>query len=158
LLHGVASSHPDWHFVLIGDEEESVRSDWMPKLRRLSNVHHIGHRDYEELPDYLRGMSVGLLPNVINGFTTAMYPMKFHEYLAAGLPVAATPTAFTQEPHAGLEVGAGVDGFGAAIARQLARGRLTPGEAAAAVGDNTWDKRMDRMEELLAPRAAEAVR
>ncbi len=157
LLHDVATAHPEWQFVLIGDEEESARSDWVPKLRRLDNIHHLGHRDYAELPEYLRGMSVGLLPNVINGFTTGMYPMKFHEYLAAGLPVAATPTAFTREAHAGLDVGAGVEDFAAAIARQLARGRLTLEEAAAAVGDNTWEKRMDRMEELLAPRKAEAA-
>ena len=34
--------------------------------------------------------NVGLLPCVLNQYTRAMFPMKFFEYLAAGLPVVST--------------------------------------------------------------------
>ena len=33
---------------------------------------------------------VGLLPCMLNQYTRAMFPMKFFEYLAAGLPVVST--------------------------------------------------------------------
>jgi glycosyltransferase involved in cell wall biosynthesis len=42
------------------------------------------------LPDYLRGFDVALLPCPLNDYTRSMFPMKFFEYLAAGVPVVAT--------------------------------------------------------------------
>jgi glycosyltransferase involved in cell wall biosynthesis len=53
-------------------------------------VHCIGWRPYARLPNYLRGIDVALLPQRSNGYTRAMFPMKFFEYLAAGTPVVAT--------------------------------------------------------------------
>lgn len=149
LLAHVAREHPEWQFIIIGEEREGQHSQSVEQLRRLENAHLIGHRDYASLPDYLAAMSVGLLPTVNNAYTRGMFPMKFYEYLAAGLPVASTPVAFTNGTHQGLEIGGGAEGFAAAIERQLARGRLTRAEAEAAVGDNTWERRMDRMERLL---------
>src|SRR5207244_3469682 len=60
------------------------------RLRSCANVHFLGWRPYAELPDYLRGIDVALLPSLINGYTRAMFPMKFFEYLAAGRPVVGT--------------------------------------------------------------------
>jgi hypothetical protein len=75
--------------------------------------------------------------------------MKFYEYLAAGVPVVSTPLAFTLEPRDGLEVGADEAGFIAAVERQLRRGRLGADAARAAVGDNVWEARLDKMLHIL---------
>lgn len=150
LLARVARARPMWQLVLIGDEREGQRSSALAALVSLANVHLLGYRPYDDLPDYLRGMAVGLLPLLNNAYTDSMYPMKFHEYLAAGLPVVATPAAFTSDSHSNMEVGEDADGFIRAIERQLARGRLTVAEADRAVGDNTWERRLDLMEEALA--------
>jgi len=90
-------------------------------------------------------MSAGVLPTLLNDYTRSMFPMKFFEYLAAGLPVISTPLDFAKEPRAGLEVGGTVDAFVAAIEKQLARGKLSADESLAAVGDNTWEHRLDKM-------------
>ena len=90
-------------------------------------------------------MRVGVLPTLLNEYTRSMFPMKFYEYLAAGLPVVSTPLDFAKEPRAGLEVGGDADAFIAAIEKQLARGKLTASEAVAAVGENTWERRLDKM-------------
>ena len=74
-----------------------------------------------------------------------MFPMKFYEYLAAGLPVVSTPLDFAKESRAGLEVGSDVAVFISAIEKQLARGKLSADEARAAVGENTWKRRLDKM-------------
>jgi glycosyltransferase involved in cell wall biosynthesis len=145
LIFDAARVRPDWHWIFIGEEREGQRSAFVPQLSQLPNVHFLGYRSYEQLPDYLRGMNVGLLPTLLNEYTRSMFPMKFYEYLAAGLPVVSTPLDFAKEPLAGLEVAGNVEEFVRAIAMQLDRGRLTAEEAVSAVGENTWDRRLEKM-------------
>lgn len=145
LIFGAASRRQDWQWVFVGEEREGQRSEWVPRLKALPNVHFLGYRRYEELPDYLRGMQVGLLPTLLNGYTRSMFPMKFFEYLAAGLPVVSTPLDFTRGGFEGLEVGDTAGAFVDAVERQLCRGRLSREEALACVGNNTWDSRVERM-------------
>lgn len=145
LILAAARSRPDWQWIFIGEEREGQRSEMVLQLKELPNVHFLGYRSYEELPAYLRGMSVGLLPTLLNDYTRSMFPMKFFEYLAAGLPVVSTPLDFTKDQSEGLEVGGTPEDFVAAIKRQLQRGKLTPEQSLAYVGDNTWDARTVKM-------------
>ena len=91
LLEGIVTSRPEWHMVFIGDLREGQSSGSIARLRRCTNVHFLGWRPYASLPDYLRGIDVALLPQRLNEYTRAMFPMKFFEYLAAGKPLVATP-------------------------------------------------------------------
>jgi glycosyltransferase involved in cell wall biosynthesis len=145
LLLQTANARPDWQWVIIGEEREGQRSELLAQLARMPNVHLLGYRPYQVLPQYLRGMQIGVLPTLLNDYTRSMFPMKFYEYLAAGLPVVSTPLDFAKEPHAGLEVGGDRDAFIAAIEKQLARGKLSADEAREAVGENTWHERLDKM-------------
>ncbi|MGF6371309.1 hypothetical protein OKW40_004059 [Paraburkholderia sp. RAU6.4a] len=138
-------ARPQWQWVIIGEEREGQRSDLLAQRKRLLNVHLLGYRPYRVLPQYLRGMRVGVLPTLINEYAHSMFPMKFYEYLAAGLPVVSTPLDFAKEPRAGLEVGGDADAFIAAIENHLARGKLSAEEVRAAVGENTWEARLDKM-------------
>jgi glycosyltransferase involved in cell wall biosynthesis len=145
LLLQTAKARPHWQWVIIGEEREGQRSELLAQLARLPNVHLLGYRPYQVLPQYLRGMQVGVLPTLLNDYTRSMFPMKFYEYLAAGLPVVSTPLDFAKEPRAGLEVGGDAGAFIAAIEKQLARGKLSEDEAREAVGENTWEARLDKM-------------
>jgi glycosyltransferase involved in cell wall biosynthesis len=145
LLMQTAQARPQWQWVIIGEEREGQRSELLAQLARLPNVHLLGYRSYRSLPQYLRGMQVGVLPTLLNEYTRSMFPMKFYEYLAAGLPVVSTPLDFAREPRAGLEVGGDANAFIGAIEKQLARGKLSAEEAVAAVGENTWERRLDKM-------------
>jgi glycosyltransferase involved in cell wall biosynthesis len=149
LLLEVARRRKDWSWIFIGEEREGQQSELVAELARLPNAHFFGYRSYDSLPDYLRGMQVGLLPTLLNDYTRSMFPMKFFEYLAAGLPVVSTPLAFTEQMSDGLEIGGDAAGFEAAIERQLARGRLTQEEARLYVGENTWDARTAKMLEYV---------
>jgi len=51
-----------------------------------------GHQAVQRLARLLKGLDLGLLPLRLTPYTQAMFPMKFFEYLAAGLPVVATPS------------------------------------------------------------------
>ncbi|EON11204.1 group 1 glycosyl transferase [Pandoraea sp. SD6-2] len=151
LILAAVNKAPAWQWIFIGEEREGQRNEVISQLRAYPNVHFIGYRSYEDLPLYLRGMSVGLLPTSLNTYTQAMFPMKFFEYLAAGLPVVSTPLDFIRGGFDGLEVGGTPDEFVAAIARQLHRGRLTADESSDYVGDNTWDARIAKMLDCIRP-------
>lgn len=149
LIFDVASNRPDWHWVLIGDEREGQSSPLVKKLKTLSNVHLLGRREYEELPGYLRGIDVGTLPTLLNHYTRAMFPMKYFEYLAAGVPVVSTSLEFTKIHHGGLCVATGSLAFEKEIAIQLAHGRFTVAQSTELVGCNTWSARLNKMLNLI---------
>lgn len=141
LLIDAARMKPEWSWVFIGEEREGQKSPLVAELARLPNVHFLGYRPYAVLPDYLRGMQVGLLPSLINDYTRGMFPMKYYEYLAAGLPVAATPLDFQRACPGGIASGAGPDDFVRALGDQLSGGRFSKEGASELIGDNTWGSR-----------------
>ena len=87
LLDAVARAHPDWQLVMVGPV---VKID-PASLPRRPNVHYLGQRSYEELPGYLHGWDVCLLPFARNEATRFISPTKTLEYMAAGKPIVSTP-------------------------------------------------------------------
>lgn len=121
LLEQLARLHPHWSFVLIGPVGEGDPSTDVSQVAGLANVHLLGARPYAALPAYLKGLDVGLLPLTFNPYTRAMFPMKFFEYLAAGLPVVATAIdALRPFGHLALVCEPGEAAFAAAITAALA--------------------------------------
>lgn len=56
------------------------------------NISAVGHVDYDNLPKALSDCKVGILPfRTDSDWTMHADPIKIYEYLAAGLPVVATP-------------------------------------------------------------------
>jgi len=145
LLLDAARLKPEWSWVLIGEEREGQKSPLVAELKTLPNVYFLGYKPYTELPDYLRGMQVGLLPSQINDYTRGMFPMKYFEYMAAGLPVVSTPLEFTDACRRGLKIGVGPDQVVAAILSQLASGRFGHEQASSIVSSNTWKSRTTAM-------------
>lgn len=89
LLAEAASLRPDWNFVLVGPV---VKID-PATLPKADNIHYLGARVYDQLPDYLAGWDVALMPFALNESTRYISPTKTPEYLAAGKPVVSTPIA-----------------------------------------------------------------
>lgn len=88
---------------------------------------------------------VGLIPHRRTALTEAMSPLKLYEYLAGGLPVAATDLA----PMRGIDprvqlVGEGGD-FAGAVRHALALGRAGEQEREAFVQANSWRSRHDSL-------------
>jgi GT2 family glycosyltransferase len=61
-------------------------------------VKAVGEVSYTELPRWLHGMDVCLIPFLVNELTLATNPVKVYEYLAAGKPVVATELPELGEP------------------------------------------------------------
>ncbi len=85
MLTAMARARPHWSFVLVGPLQTSAG-----ELKRLPNVHLAGQKPHEELPDYIRGFDVGIVPYLFNTYTATVVPTKINEYLAMGKPVVST--------------------------------------------------------------------
>jgi glycosyltransferase involved in cell wall biosynthesis len=89
LLKKIAEHFKNGSVVLIGkitvDGEEKVKI-----LNDVPNIHFLGRKPYEELPNYCKGFDVALNPFVMNELTRNVNPLKVREYLAAGLEVVST--------------------------------------------------------------------
>jgi glycosyltransferase involved in cell wall biosynthesis len=95
LLDGVAQARPDWHLVIIGPV---VKID-PASLPKHPNIHYLGSKSYQELPQYLAGWDVALLPFARNESTRFISPTKTPEYLAAGKPVVSTSIRDVVRPY-----------------------------------------------------------
>ena len=83
LIEQVATMRPEWQIILIGPV---VKID-PATLPKNSNIHYLGGKSYQELPAYLGGWDISLIPFAINESTKFISPTKTPEYLAAGKPV-----------------------------------------------------------------------
>lgn len=92
LISVVARQRPDWSFVMIGD----IFTTDLAGLDTLPNVHLLGLRPYSEMPRFLYWFDACLIPFRMYNVTHAVDPVKFYEYMSAGKPVIATPTAELQ--------------------------------------------------------------
>ena len=81
LLGALARLRSDWQFVMIGPV---VKID-EATLPRLPNIHWLGCKPYSDLPRYLAGWNVGLMPFALNASTRFISPTKTPEFLAAGV-------------------------------------------------------------------------
>src|SRR4051812_12791732 len=100
LIEGIAKMLPDWHIVMVGPVVKISEDD----LPRAANIHYLGGKDYKELPAYLGGWDVGLLPFALNESTRYISPTKTPEYLAAGLRAVSTPIADMVTPYGDLDM------------------------------------------------------
>jgi UDP-galactopyranose mutase len=87
LLASVADARPEWSLVVVGPVVKIDPAD----LPHRANIHYLGGKGYEELPAYLGGWDVALMPFAINDSTKFISPTKTPEYLAGGRPVVSTP-------------------------------------------------------------------
>lgn len=100
LLDRVAAMRPDWHFVMIGP---IVKID-PATLPNHPNIHYLGGKKYQELPEYLAGWDIALLLFARNESTRFISPTKTPEYLAAGKPVISTSIRDVVRPYGELKL------------------------------------------------------
>lgn len=145
LLYETSLNHPEWSFVIIGEEREGQSDRFLEKMKGLKNVHFLGYRKYKILPNYMRGMAIGLLPTLLNDYTESMFPMKYYEYVASGLRVVSTPLCFSKNVKYSIAIGSDTHGFAAAINQELNKPKLSRSDVSLIVGENTWRSRTNKM-------------
>ena len=152
LLDSIAAARPDWSFVIIGPV---VKID-PGKLPRRPNIQYLGAKDYSELPDYLRGWDVALMPFAINAATKFISPTKTPEYLASGRPVVSTAITDVVRQYGELEaveIASTARGFLSACERLLALPRSSDApwrlETELLLSQMSWDNVVRDMSKLI---------
>jgi UDP-galactopyranose mutase len=163
LLDAVALARPDWRIVMIGPV---VKID-PAALPRRDNIHYLGGKAYADLPAYLAGWDVALLPFARNESTRFISPTKTPEYLAAGKPVVSTSIRDVVRPYGDMKlvgIADTAEEFVKAVEFALdERGRSAEWLARVDefLGQTSWDKTWGRMsrliEEVTATRRASVV-
>jgi len=92
----VAERKPEWNFVIIGPVIKIDENS----LPRLNNIHYLGGKTYEELPQYLSGWDIAIIPFLLNDSTKYISPTKTPEYLAAEKPVISSSITDVVNPYA----------------------------------------------------------
>jgi UDP-galactopyranose mutase len=153
LLAAVASMRLDWQFVMVGPVVK-ISEDELP---RRPNIHYLGGKSYAELPAYLSGWDVALMPFAMNESTQFISPTKTPEYLAGGRPVVSTPIRDVVRHYGqltGVKIAATPQEFVAAceealeLAKHPESGWLA--EADLMLSATSWDTTQARMAGLIA--------
>jgi UDP-galactopyranose mutase len=158
LLAGVADLRPEWQLVMIGPVVKVDPAD----LPRRPNIHWLGGRGYAELPAYIAGWDVAMLPFARNESTRFISPTKTPEYLAAGRPVVSTSIRDVVRPYGeqGLvriaDTPAEFVAAAEAALQDEARSASWLSRVDAMLASTSWDLTWSRMDEIL--RAALDVR
>ena len=95
LIDRLSQLRPQWHFILIGPFAK-IDPEQLPKNE---NIHYLGRKDYKDLPFYLGGWDVAILPFALNESTKYISPTKTPEYLAGGKPVISTSITDVVNPY-----------------------------------------------------------
>jgi UDP-galactopyranose mutase len=165
LLAGLAAARPDWQFVMLGPV---VKID-PAVLPRAGSIHYLGSKTYDELPKYIAGWDVALLPFARNESTRFISPTKTPEYMAAGKPVVSTSIRDVVRPYGqkGLvRIADTVDEFVAACEAAMAEDPVARmRDADAFLRQTSWDGTWAQMRQIVqstltpadAARAASAI-
>ena len=153
LLDKVAAMRPDWSFVMVGPVVKIAPED----LPTRHNIHYLGGKTYDQLPSYLAGWDVALMPFAMNESTQFISPTKTPEYLAGGRPVVSTPIKDVVRTYGeleGVKIASTPEEFVAACedALELSRNRESGwlAEADLMLSAASWDTTQARMSGLIA--------
>jgi glycosyltransferase involved in cell wall biosynthesis len=139
LVAFLAVQRPEWNFLMIG--RVAVPSE---KIPRLPNLHFIGQRPYERLPDFGRQFDAAIIPYRLNQQVFHANPLKLREYLAMGKPVVSVRTPETEQYGDVIEIADGQDAFLKSLDRVIQQ-RETPEtiqRRSLRVAPFSWDARV----------------
>lgn len=173
LLHKVARTHPEWHFVLVGPVNyvgsrqqaaggrEATTTDRTPasrlppaalsmeNLRSLPNVHFLGTKSREQIPAYVHAFDVAIIPYRESPYNRASFPLKFWEFLAAGKPVVASGLP-SLEPYRHLvTLVSSPDMFARGIQDALTHSAEGREARVSEAQKHSWESRVNTLEQLL---------
>ncbi len=156
VLEALARTHPDWSLVFVGPEGAPGpwRERWQA-LRTLPNVHWLGARTVDAIAPYVQHVDVGLLCYRVDAYTRYIYPLKLHEFLAAGVPVVGSDIPSLRRFDDTIAIAAGVEGWERSVRTALDARSRTPDRVAArrrVARAHDWNAIAARIASILASR------
>lgn len=150
LLAAVAAARPAWQLVMVGPLAKIDPAS----LPRQSNIHYLGQQAYADLPAFVAGWDVCLMPFALNEATRFISPTKVLEYMAAEKPVVSTPIADVQGPYGHVVAiadspGQFIAACDGALAMSADQRAAMVNEMRRIVAGTSWDSMAARMHAIL---------
>lgn len=145
LLDSVASLRNDWNIILIGPVVKIDEKD----LPRRPNIHYLGMKTYHELPHYLAGWDVAIMPFAKNESTRFISPTKTPEFLAAGKPVISTSINDVVRQYKNVVLFADSPEEFVSVAEKAVRNEAWLAKVDGMLKENSWDRTWKGMEEIM---------
>lgn len=146
LLKSIATLRPSWSIAMVGYV-------WFGFDQRVfhgvPNIHVLGPQEYSDLPLFMKGMDVGLMPFPLNDITRNGDALKCYEYLSAGLPVVGRDVPVARRLPDFVATADTAEEFVAACEAQLADTAMTPTRRNKAMRAHDWSCRVSRKLEII---------
>ncbi len=156
-LTALARQKPEWSLVFLGEVRFAGPADAWQKLVELPNVHHLGAVNVREVPSYVKGFDVGLMPYVLDRHSDNVSPLKLYDYFAAGIPVVSARIQAVLEFSRYVElVGPGRD-YVAAASAALAQPAAGRPDRLALAKASSWERRVEQLSTLIEARLADTA-
>jgi len=95
LIEAAATQRPEWQIVMVGPVVK-ISPDSLP---RRDNIHYLGQQRYDELPNFVAGWDLCMMPFARNDATEFISPTKVLEYMAAEKPIVSTSITDVAMPY-----------------------------------------------------------
>jgi glycosyltransferase involved in cell wall biosynthesis len=120
LLLRLSAKHPEYSFVFVGARKNDEHvGEAVTELSRRPNVYLLGQVTTSAMASYPQHFDVCIMPYILNDYTSYVYPLKLHEYLASGKPVIASPTRLLKEFEGVVHLAQTTEDWSTAIAAGL---------------------------------------
>jgi glycosyltransferase involved in cell wall biosynthesis len=152
LLRAIIQARPYWSYVFIGwISPYPTCVDNIRAIQSQPNVYVLGRQEFNALPSFLRGFDVAILPYQTSGAGPTVNPNKMYYYLAAGVPLVATPTPEIAQYGEVISLADNPTDFLRALEQRLSSGREDERvkQGIAIARENTWEKRTKGMLEII---------
>lgn len=151
LIDAIAKARPEWNIVMVGPTAKIEPQD----LPRRDNIHWLGQQSYEDLPKFIKGWDVCLMPFALNDATKFISPTKTLEYMACGRPSVSTSIRDVVEPYGHVvRIADTPEGFITDCEMIMARTPQEQEEHARELGEivarTSWDITANAMADLIA--------
>ncbi|MGB6834138.1 MAG: glycosyltransferase [Candidatus Acidiferrum sp.] len=156
LLRNLPAQRPEWSFVFVGDVVE--HPEIVPILREMAtrkNVFFLGSKPAQVAALYPQHFDVCIMPYAMNDYTKYIYPLKLHEYLAAGQPIVSMPLPAVKPFSKYLSLAETEEEWLSALSESLSPEQNRPAEREArqaVAKEHDWDVLVGRIAKCFAER------
>jgi glycosyltransferase involved in cell wall biosynthesis len=156
MLKELAETHPEWSLVFLGVVNLDKQAESWRAMRALPNVHLLDPVPAPQVPDYVKGFQVGLMPYLLDLQVQNSSPLKMYDYMAAGIPIASIDMPPARPFESLICLAEGRQAFARAVGAALADQSPERREARRQLAkQHSWDARVQDLMGVIDARLAE---
>jgi glycosyltransferase involved in cell wall biosynthesis len=150
MLKDLAQENPEWSLVFLGYVNASKKAKTWQALQAMPNVHYLGPVEWSQVPHYVKGFDVGLMPYLQDRHSETISPLKLYDYLAAGIPIASMDIPAAREFSPYIHLADSPQDFSQAVRAALADAIPERRQARRNIAaQHTWEARVEKLSDLI---------